>query len=164
MLSRRSRIPPWPFSQLPRSVVFLLDPLGFRESLEDVGRDPRDSLLFSVPDPWAGSGGPKSLLGFDADRMNSLGDGVRAGLTYVSADQPSTGPGVVSVHPIDAFTWAAAARSRQGVCFVIALTLQGTSGGIAYGRLADHEECLGRSATPATASKRDWPDVVGPDS
>ena len=59
-------------------------------------------------------------------------------ITYVSANVPSTRPDLVSVNPIDDYTWGAAARSvRDGRCHVIVIVSDRTNpkyGNTRYGR------------------------------
>ncbi len=74
-------------------------------------------------------------------------------VSYVPADVPSDGPLVVSVNPIDDFTWGAAALSaRTGRCYLVVLVRDQDPryGHVRYGVLADGRPCKGSEATRAS--------------
>ena len=77
-------------------------------------------------------------------------------LPYVPADVPSTRPDMVSVNPIDQYTWGAAAYSvRTNRCYLI-LTAHNPSnpryGNTFYGRLAQGAPCVGLAVTRQTVT------------
>jgi hypothetical protein len=86
-----------------------------------------------------------------------FGDQVR----LVSADQPSTGNLVVSVNPIDRFTWAAAARSSSGRCYATLVRVDpaNPSNGTTYfARFPPGTPCSGSHATVETVRLTDPPE------
>lgn len=127
---------------------------------------PEASLLDASPSPWSGSpwsgGRYTGYERFTADelRRRPPPSGI-AGLRFVGPDRPSTGPTVVSVHPIDHFTWGAAAastgRDRCVVTVSVAQRDQPQYGGIRYGLLPAGTPCVGNNATTATATLDDLP-------
>ena len=81
----------------------------------------------------------------------------------MTADVPSTGPDVVSVNPIDAYTWGAAALSPNGRCYVLVAVIDRTDtrfGADHYGWLAKGAKCVGSAATPTKATADTWPDQM----
>jgi hypothetical protein len=81
------------------------------------------------------------------------------GVTYVSAGTVSTGPDVVSVHPIDFSTWAAVALGSNGRCYaVLAYEWSPSDGQDYYGRFSRHTPCRGREATRATVNQSSVPE------
>ncbi len=85
---------------------------------------PRDSdwsLLYSLPPVWGTHTEFVPLNQFTADALNRIQPAkeIRS-ISYVPGDIPSTGPGVVSVNPIDRSTWGAASFSIQhGQCYLV---------------------------------------------
>ena len=111
--------------------------------------------------------GPEYLVysGYTADEMNRLAqdpndrvhllwrstDGTL--VTYVPADVASDGPLVVSVNPIDDFTWSAAALSdRTGRCYlkVLVRDQDPRNGHVRDGLVTDGRPCKGLEATRAS--------------
>jgi hypothetical protein len=110
------------------------------------------ALLWSIPDPRNAQDPSGALTQFTAARLQQLQQGAEWGpIEYVAGDVPSTRPDVVSVNPIDAYTWGAAAYSvRAGRCYVILVALDLANpnyGNTYYGRLAPGVPCLGTAAT-----------------
>jgi hypothetical protein len=97
-----------------------------------------------------------------ADELNRVHQGHEWGpITYVAADLPSTRPDMVSVNPIDQYTWGAAAYSvRTKRCYLI-LTAHDLSspqyGNTFYGRLAQGASCVGLAATRQTVTSPTQP-------
>jgi prepilin-type N-terminal cleavage/methylation domain-containing protein len=58
---------------------------------------------------------PESYVGIDSAELNAL----EVNMTFVAANQPSTASRVVSVDPVSAKVWYAAARSDSGMCFAV---------------------------------------------
>jgi hypothetical protein len=75
------------------------------------------SLLWATP-KGSQSATFVNLAGRNAESLNRSDNGSYGGmhLTYVPADVASTGPTVISVNPINSFTWSAAALS-DGTCY-----------------------------------------------
>jgi hypothetical protein len=67
---------------------------------------------------------------------------------YIGSDEPSTGPDVVSVNPINHYTWAAVALGSDDHCYAVLVTGQGTY----YARFPIGVLCSGRIATPQTVT------------
>lgn len=116
------------------------------------------NTLFNVSPPvWDDS----QFLGLDrftADEMNRLHPEIEEGFNetryrYVSADLPSTGPLVVSVNPIDRFTWGAAVLSdRDDHCYLqvsIHETENPQYGETRWGVLPRGRACVASAATPS---------------
>ena len=85
-----------------------------------------------------------------------LGRSVR----YAPAAQVSTGPFVVSVHAIDASTWAAVALGSNGTCYAILDTAYGPHyeyGSTYYARFRRGFPCRGSLATRATVRDTVFP-------
>lgn len=78
---------------------------------------------------------------------------------YVPATTRSTGPFVVSVHPIDSSTWAAVALGRDGRCYGT-LVSQANPDYVTFytGRLPMHTPCRGEEANRTTvgATEETW--------
>ena len=72
---------------------------------------------------------------------------IDTGRTYVSADEPASSPGMVSVYA-SGDTWAAASPSQQGTCFY----LKQVAGQDTLYLVADGA-CTGREALAATESQ-----------
>lgn len=109
--------------------------------------------------PWNGRSGRLVLSDFSAQRMAAER---KDGYTYVPAHEPSTGPWVVSVNPVDAETWGAAVLSSHGLCGLLVtrigpetLNSPGTYS-TTFGTLAPDAPCVGGAATPANATSTDW--------
>ncbi len=78
-------------------------------------RAAQSSLRTSLSSGWVAYVDKGSFLGVDA----SATAGIERAITYVSATTPSTGPNVISVHPVDARAWVIAALSSTGTCFFL---------------------------------------------
>jgi hypothetical protein len=115
------------------------------------------ALSWSHPDPRTGKNPSLGELQWTADELNRVHQGHEWGpIIFVPADVPSTRPTMVSVNPIDQYTWGAAAYSiRTNRCYLI-LTAQDPSnphyGGTFYGRLAQGSSCVGLAATRQTVT------------
>jgi hypothetical protein len=82
--------------------------------------------------------------------------GVR--VRYVSASQLSSGPFVVSVHPIDASTWAAVARGSDGRCYGTLVSDPAAAGfQVYYAEFPAETLCEARMATAATVTSAVYP-------
>jgi hypothetical protein len=80
-----------------------------------------NALTWGSPDPWARDG---TFRGYEWATASELartdqGKGFGHKIRFVAADRPSTGNLVVSVHPIDHFTWAATALASNGRCYAV---------------------------------------------
>lgn len=132
------------------------------------GPGAQSSLEIASPDPWLPSGAFGGYTRFTADELNRIKQGhdLRS-IRHVPADQASTGPSVVSVNPIDDFTWGAAALSDEtGRCYLTLVAHEHQRpefGGTYYGWLAKNEPCVGAKAVPDRVTSSDWPDA-GQDS
>src|SRR5438105_6406623 len=120
----------------------------------------QSALQNALPSPWTSSGQFVGLTRFTAAELNRTHHGSQWGpITYVDADVASTRPDEVSVHPIDDFTWGAAAYSeRAHRCYVIVVTNQRGNpefGDTHYGVLPEGANCTGNKATPEAATSRD---------
>ena len=142
-------------------IFFLRDPLGIRGNLKAIGDHPSAPLLYALPDAWA-TGRFEALTTYDAERMNELRDGVGRDLLYVSAERPSLGPAVVSVNPIDSYTWGAASASKEGDCYLILLLHEPQDPRKIDTRFAFVKDqgsgCLGAQATRESVQQREWLD------
>jgi len=141
-------------------VFFLRDPLGIRGNVNAVGSSATAGLLYSVPDPWA-RGTFEPLVRFDAEKLNELRGGVGLRLLYVPADSASVGPAVVSVNPIDDFTWGAAALSKEGRCYLILILHKPADPKKLDARFAvggGSGPCVGADAKPGSVQLSAWPD------
>jgi hypothetical protein len=77
---------------------------------------------------------------------------------YVSAGQASSGPFVVSVHPIDASTWAAVARGSDGRCYGTLVSDHAKGGFQVYrAEFPAGAPCEGRLATTSTVTSTVYP-------
>jgi hypothetical protein len=137
---------------------------GVAATTAALGRRPTpgatSSLLYALPTP-SESGRFDGYDRFTSGELNRLRHGHELRqIRYVDARSESKGPGVVSVNPIDRFTWGAAAVSNQNHrCYVIlaeADRSQPQYGTTRYGRLPEGSPCVGSSATPGTARDDDW--------
>jgi hypothetical protein len=109
---------------------------------------PRPSAGYTVLTP--------SMLEHRQPGRSDIGYPVR----YVGASTPSTGPSVVSVHPIDSDTWAAVSLGDNGTCYAVLVYSDPTNpnyGGTDYGVLPGMSPCLGRRADQATVTRQQTP-------
>jgi hypothetical protein len=119
------------------------------------------SLNIALPPPWTNSYDFIGLTYFTADELNRINNRANNGtrLTYVSADVPSASPTVVSVHPIDDYTWGAAALSLRGDCLLI-LNIHNREnpryGNTFYAWYPRGSPCVGSVATPETVRQTIW--------
>lgn len=111
------------------------------------------------PEPWDGD----QFLGmmrFDEHYLNENSALALEKVNFVSSEVESTRPKVVSVNPIDDFTWGAAARSaKTGDCFVMVVLLDREDprrGSFRYERFSGGP-CQGTLAVPERVTKSDWP-------
>ena len=118
-------------------------------------------LLEAVPadNSIPGGGG---LTQFTATKLTQIGQGFQFGhVTYVPGDVASKDPETVSVNPIDAYTWGAAAYSaRLQRCVVVVEELDRTNtqyGGTYWGVLPPGATCVGAAATPGSAQATSEP-------
>ena len=121
------------------------------QSADAVSRGFPESLsLLPPPRP---AGGYLALtaqaLGVRQPTRRDLGVRVR----YVTADRVSSGPFVISVHPINTSTWTAVARGANGRCYGI---LESRFN-IYYAAFAMGVPCEGRRATPRTVRSKEFP-------
>lgn len=116
--------------------------------------DARDSLVYAIPTPEDAAGNSIGFDHFTADELNRIHQGSRLRpLRFVNANTPSTRADIVSVNPIDYFTWGAVALSTSRRCYAIVVV----HGRFYYGVLPAGSECVGSSATPATVTATTWP-------
>jgi hypothetical protein len=76
---------------------------------------------------------------------------------YVSATSRSTGPFVVSVHPIDSSTWGAVALGTDGRCYGVLVSETSTDFQTYYARFPVHTLCRGEDANPTTVRSTEYP-------
>lgn len=137
----------------------LSDPLGL--SGAGSGHFP-NALSWASPDPWRG----KTFVGYERSTAETLdranqGRDINKNLRFVDARTPSTGNLVVSVHPIDHFTWGAAALASNGRCNGVLVAHDPKNpqfGNTHYARFPPGTRCIGLSATAATVLLTDPPD------
>jgi hypothetical protein len=124
--------------------------------------DAQDSLTFAVPNGWDASG---TFIGFDrftADELNRIHQGSKLRpLRFVTADTPSTRLDIVSVNPIDRFTWGAVALSSSGRCDAILIVYDPAIARFHvpqnyFSVLPAGSACGGSAATAATVTGRQW--------
>src|SRR5260370_28620850 len=125
-----------------------------------------ESLLTGSPQDSDRTGRFIGYSGFNAVELNIVHPergNQRTLIRYVEADQPSTGPLVVSVDPIDKFTWAAASLSRlTNRCFLIRWQLNRNNpqyGGTTFGALPAGAICSPSANTVANSSGDQWSSV-----
>lgn len=138
------------------------DFLGLRANPGPPGA--QSSLEHSVPDPREANEGSRKYTEFTAEELNRVrkASELRV-IRFVGPDEESTGPDVVSVNPIDAYTWGAAARSDQdGRCYIIVAIADRVNprfGEQRYGAFPRDHPCTGSLATPESAPSDNWPDA-----
>ena len=77
---------------------------------------------------------------------------------YVTADEQSTGPFVVSVHPIDSTTWAAVAKGTNGRCYgALAHWLSPTDYLTYYAKFPMGAQCRGSVANLSSVTNSETP-------
>jgi hypothetical protein len=117
------------------------------------------------PEALSFAAGPKPTLGYltmTATALNiqqpgrqDLGLRVR----YVGATQVSSGPFVVSVHPIDASAWAAVAQGPDGRCYGTLVTDTGPySSQTFYAEFPAGTPCKAEIATTSTVTSTSYPE------
>ena len=122
-----------------------------------------NSLLTGDPRSVIEPNDPSGLVRFDAAEMNRVHpeEGFSERIRYVAADVESTGPTIVSVNPIDRYTWGAAAYSTQtNRCYLILLKYKSSNlqyGETLYGLLPEGDRCGGSAATEDQVTLGDWP-------
>jgi hypothetical protein len=80
---------------------------------------------------------------------------------YVGSDVPSDSPSVISVNPIDPFTWAAVAVGTDGRCYGLLVALDPAHpvyGNTYYVRFPARTPCRGAKATTQTVTLRQLPE------
>lgn len=141
---------------------FLASELGFgRGSGESlIGKSATATLDHLPPEPREGDV-YTGLSRFTAEYLNMHAAARFKSITFVPADQPSTGPDVVSVNPIDDYTWGAAAlSSRTGICYLLFSTIDPSNtrlGSTKHGALPRGSKCVGEAATKETVRDQNWP-------
>jgi hypothetical protein len=120
------------------------------------------ALLWSVPDPRNETDPSTGLLQFNSTRLQQLHQGSEWGpIEFVPGDIPSTRPDMVSVNPIDAHTWGAAAYSvRASRCYLILVAHDLSNpqyGATYYGRLRQGATCVGDSANRQSVTSETEP-------
>ncbi len=120
------------------------------------------ALIWSLPETTDKSGHYIGMLRFTADDLNRTHPAARWGpIAYVPADVPSTRPNLVSVNPIDDYTWSAAAYSVRTIrCYLILSVVDRANtrfGNTLYGDLPPGAPCVGSAATPATVTEQNEP-------
>jgi hypothetical protein len=123
--------------------------------------DGLSALNIALPPPWTSTYEFIGLTHFTADELNRINRGSKypRQLTYVTADVPSTSPNVVSVNPIDDYTWGAAVLSLRGDCLLILKTHKAENpkhGNAFYGWYPRGAPCLGSAATQETVRQTVW--------
>jgi hypothetical protein len=130
-----------------------------------VPHEPLATLSLSAGSPESDSNDPHGLGRFNAHELNRVHfeEGSAPRIRFVDADVASTGPTVVSVNPLDRFSWGGASYSTQTKrCYLILLTQDRTNpefGGTTYGVLPRGRRCVGSAATPQSVAADDWPDI-----
>jgi len=120
------------------------------------------ALSWSHPDPRTGKNPSLGEMQWTADELNRVHQGHEWGvITFVPANVPSTRPTMVSVNPIDQYTWGAAAYSvRTDRCYLTLTALDPSNpqyGNTFYGRLAQGASCVGLAATRQTVTSSTEP-------
>lgn len=120
------------------------------------------ALQWATPDPRDEKDPNAGLTQFTAARLQQLRHGAEWGpIQYVPGDVPSTRPDMVSVNPIDRYTWGAAAYSvRAARCYLILVALDPNNpryGSTYYGRLARGTSCVGLAASKTSVTSTTEP-------
>lgn len=120
------------------------------------------ALLWSVPSPYTKSGQYTGMEYFTADVLNRTQPAAEWGrIDYVPAAVPSSRPDMVSVNPIDDYTWSAAAFSvRTSRCYLILSSIDSTNtsfGQTLYGVLPPGAKCVGLAATRTSVTLANEP-------
>ena len=119
-------------------------------------------LLWSMPQPTTPEGTKVPLSYWTADELNRVHQGSSFGkITFVDGTVPSTRPEVVSVNPIDDYTWGAAAYSWQTErCYVVLDAWdapRGRYGHTNYGVLPDGTACAASVVDWSKVTADHWP-------
>ena len=140
--------------------LFISDPLGLGsgpfEILFHGAYDAQSNLQYIAPD----DGFPHGFVGYrtqTAEEMARRFPGRH--LRFVAADQPSTGPLVISVNPIDDYDWGAVALGKNGRCYAIVWAADRSNpryGGERTGEIPRGQPCLGSAATPDRITASAW--------
>jgi len=130
--------------------LFFSDPLGLGETTAP--SDAEAALARAVPPNETDREISVPLSHYGASELANLRRGDGSVDTYVDATVPSTGPNVISVNPIDDFTWGAAAKSRSsGICHLVVIVKDQedpSSTKAMRGELAKGNLCVGSAANP----------------
>lgn len=122
------------------------------------GSGAQSNLEDSLPRGWADNA-YTPLSRFTSARLNDLAPA--SGVTYVDADKPSTGSRVISVNPIDDYTWSATAlSSSDGICYAILVRDDPTrpwNGETRFGVLPPTVPCSAAMALPSNVTSEYWP-------
>jgi hypothetical protein len=112
------------------------------------------ALADAVVSPPAG--GYLTLTPAVLNRSQPTAQELNIPVRYVGADQVSSGPFVLSVHPIDASTWAAVARGPDGRCY--GMLVSSHSSQIFYATFPAGTSCQGEIATVRTVTGTEFPE------
>lgn len=133
------------------------DPLGFR----GIGSGAQFNLEESIPVPWTSNGEYIPLTKFTPADLNGAQPwwDVRR-RAYVPADIASDRSSVISINPIDDFTWGAAAFSnRRALCYLVLLAIDPNDPNHSetfYGILPHRSKCFGSFARRDTVRSQRW--------
>ncbi|MEX2268864.1 MAG: hypothetical protein WEA75_09280 [Acidimicrobiia bacterium] len=134
------------------------DPLGL--SGGGSGHFP-NALTWASPDPWAGDRfrGYEWATASELERIDQT-KGFGHEVTFVPADKASTGNLVVSVNPIDHFTWSAVAKVSNDRCYALIVVHNRNDpelGSERYARFAPGAPCRAELATRETVRRAHAP-------
>ena len=139
-------------------VVFAImrDPLGLSGS--GTGHFP-NALLWSLP-AASDLAGLDTATAQELDRRNQ-GRDINDRLRFVDARTPSSGNLVVSVNPIDRFTWSATALASNHRCYALLVALDRNNprlGTTLFAKFPGGTPCEAERATPETVTLKDPPE------
>lgn len=127
---------------------------------QSIGKSATTTLSYLPPEPRDGDK-YAGLARFTADYLNKNSPPRFKDIKFVPPDEPSTGPAVVSVNPIDDHTWGAVALSlRTGVCYLTLSAIDPSDtrlGGSKRGWLPRGSRCVGEAATKESVRDENWP-------
>lgn len=145
--------------------VALFGPPLFLEPAIFLGPADATRTLFWAAPVASSAPADKGMLYFTADELNREHHGYGSNswghithITYVGAHEQSSGTYVVSVNPIDKYTWSAVARSSfTGTCYAVLWYSDPSNveyGGTLYGQWDASQPCMASRATRATVTQR----------